>query len=64
MHATSMSPIRRLIRDALDLRQINADPERCACARPCSLGVHDLVLCFGLIYHLENPLARCAWRAR
>jgi SAM-dependent methyltransferase len=31
---------------------------------PASLGVFDLVLCFGLLYHLENPLRGMRnWRA-
>jgi tRNA (mo5U34)-methyltransferase len=45
-----------LIRDALRLPQIElveADVHGLDTAR---LGTHDLVLCFGLIYHLENPV--------
>lgn len=46
-----------LIRDALGftdrLRLLQSDVHALDAA---ALGTHDLVLCFGLIYHLENPV--------
>lgn len=46
----------RLIRDALGLPQINVIQSDVHALDTAALGVHDLVLCFGLIYHLENPV--------
>lgn len=45
-----------LIRDVYGLNQIK--PVQCDvhAARPEQLGTHDIVLCFGLLYHLENPV--------
>ncbi|PZQ14804.1 MAG: hypothetical protein DI564_09900 [Rhodanobacter denitrificans] len=45
-----------LIRDALDLSQIELRLSDVHALNAAELGVHDLVLCFGLIYHLENPV--------
>jgi hypothetical protein len=46
----------RLIRDALQLPQINVVQSDVHALDAQALGQHDLVLCFGLIYHLENPV--------
>ena len=45
-----------LVRDALGLARVQ--PEVCDVhdARAAQYGTHDVVLCFGLIYHLENPV--------
>lgn len=45
-----------LIRDALRLPQIELVEADVHALDPRALGTHDLVLCFGLIYHLENPV--------
>ena len=45
-----------LIRDALRLPQIELVESDVHALDTQSLGTHDLVLCFGLIYHLENPV--------
>src|SRR5687767_4669075 len=45
-----------LIRDALRLPQIELVEADVHALDTSGLGTHDLVLCFGLIYHLENPV--------
>jgi tRNA (mo5U34)-methyltransferase len=45
-----------LIRDALHLPQIELVEADVHALDTERLGTHDLVLCFGLIYHLENPV--------
>jgi tRNA (mo5U34)-methyltransferase len=45
-----------LIRDALRLPQIELVERDVHAVTAQDLGTHDLVLCFGLIYHLENPV--------
>jgi tRNA (mo5U34)-methyltransferase len=45
-----------LIRDALRLPQIELIEADVHTLDTRALGTHDLVLCFGLIYHLENPV--------
>lgn len=45
-----------LIRDALALSQIDLIERDVHAVTAQDLGTHDLVLCFGLIYHLENPV--------
>jgi tRNA (mo5U34)-methyltransferase len=45
-----------LIRDALRLPQIELIEADVHALDTRALGTHDLVLCFGLIYHLENPV--------
>lgn len=45
-----------LIRDALRLPQIELVQADVHALDTQQLGTHDLVLCFGLIYHLENPV--------
>ena len=46
-----------LIRDALDLKQWQLHQSDVHALAPQDIGgQHDLVLCFGLIYHLENPV--------
>lgn len=45
-----------LIRDALGLAQWQVKQADVHQLEPLGLGLHDLVLCFGLIYHLENPV--------
>lgn len=45
-----------LIRDALRLPQIELVESDVHALDTRALGTHDLVLCFGLIYHLENPV--------
>lgn len=45
-----------LIRDALGLRQIELFERDVHALDADTVGRHDLVLCFGLIYHLENPV--------
>lgn len=45
-----------LIRDALGLAQVQIQRSDVHALTADALGVHDLVLCFGLIYHLENPV--------
>lgn len=46
-----------LIRDALGLSQWQLHQSDVHALQPQDVGgVHDLVLCFGLIYHLENPV--------
>lgn len=45
-----------LIRDLLDLRQLTFQRDDVMTLDTDALGKHDLVLCLGLIYHLENPV--------
>ena len=45
-----------LIRDALSLPQWQLLQSDVHALDTAALGTHDLVLCFGLIYHLENPV--------
>lgn len=45
-----------LIRDALHLPQIALVERDVHTVAAEEFGLHDLVLCFGLIYHLENPV--------
>ena len=45
-----------LIRDALRLPQVELVQRDVHAVTAQDLGTHDLVLCFGLIYHLENPV--------
>lgn len=45
-----------LIRDALALPQWRIAQSDVHALDPAQYGQHDLVLCFGLIYHLENPV--------
>jgi tRNA (mo5U34)-methyltransferase len=45
-----------LIRDALGLAQWQLAQSDVHAVTPAQFGMHDLVLCFGLIYHLENPV--------
>lgn len=45
-----------LIRDALGLSQWQVRQSDVHALDTAALGLHDLVLCFGLIYHLENPV--------
>jgi tRNA (mo5U34)-methyltransferase len=45
-----------LIRDALALPQWQLQESDVHALDTGALGTHDLVLCFGLIYHLENPV--------
>jgi len=45
-----------LIRDALGLSQWQVRQSDVHALDTDALGLHDLVLCFGLIYHLENPV--------
>ena len=45
-----------LIRDALHLPQIGLVERDVHAVTAQEFGLHDLVLCFGLIYHLENPV--------
>jgi tRNA (mo5U34)-methyltransferase len=45
-----------LIRDALRLPQVELVERDVHAVTAQDLGTHDLVLCFGLIYHLENPV--------
>lgn len=45
-----------LIRDALNLGNWQVRQADVHQLDPLQLGLHDLVLCFGLIYHLENPV--------
>jgi hypothetical protein len=45
-----------LIRDALALPQVRTVQCDVHAAGAARFGRHDLVLCFGLIYHLENPV--------
>ena len=45
-----------LIRTALHLPQIAFTQRDVHAVTPQEFGLHDLVLCFGLIYHLENPV--------
>lgn len=45
-----------LIRDAMALPQIELREGDVHAIDTAALGQHDLVLCFGLIYHLENPV--------
>ncbi len=45
-----------LIRDALELPQWDLVQSDVHALSAEQLGQHDLVLCFGLIYHLENPV--------
>ena len=46
----------RLIRDALGLTQWSVEQGDVHQLDAAEIGEHDLVLCFGLIYHLENPV--------
>ena len=45
-----------LARDALGLEQLEFRQSDVHALDTAALGEHDLVLCFGLIYHLENPV--------
>jgi len=45
-----------LIRDALGLSAMRPVQSDVHAATATRFGTHDLVLCFGLIYHLENPI--------
>lgn len=45
-----------LIRDTLGLTQWQLSQSDVHAMTPEQFGTHDLVLCFGLIYHLENPV--------
>ncbi len=45
-----------LVRDALGLAQWTLRQSDVHDPALLDLGLHDLVLCFGLIYHLENPV--------
>ena len=45
-----------LMRDLLDLRTLAYLQSEVHALDAGALGAHDLVLCFGLIYHLENPV--------
>jgi tRNA (mo5U34)-methyltransferase len=45
-----------LIRDALGLAHWRLQQSDVHALDTAALGAHDLVLCFGLIYHLENPV--------
>ncbi len=45
-----------LIRDVYELDQIKTVQCDVHAAHPKQLGTHDIVLCFGLLYHLENPV--------
>jgi len=45
-----------LMRDVLDLRKLTYEQSDVHALDVTTLGTHDLVLCFGLIYHLENPI--------
>jgi tRNA (mo5U34)-methyltransferase len=45
-----------LIRDTLDLQQWSLVQRDVHAVTAEEFGQHDLVLCFGLIYHLENPV--------
>ena len=45
-----------LMRDALHLPQIELVERDVHAVTAQEFGLHDLVLCFGLIYHLENPV--------
>lgn len=45
-----------LIRDAMGLSNWSLLQSDIHDLDPASIGQHDLVLCFGLIYHLENPV--------
>jgi len=45
-----------LIRDALGLKNWHVRQSDVHAMDPAAFGQHDLVLCFGLIYHLENPV--------
>lgn len=45
-----------LIRDALGLDHWQLSQADIHTLTPEQQGMHDLVLCFGLIYHLENPV--------
>ncbi|MCC6507073.1 MAG: bifunctional 3-demethylubiquinone-9 3-methyltransferase/ 2-octaprenyl-6-hydroxy phenol methylase [Alphaproteobacteria bacterium ADurb.BinA280] len=46
----------RLIRDTLALSNLDLVQSDVHALDTAALGHHDLVLCFGLIYHLENPV--------
>lgn len=46
----------RLITQALSLPAITLEQGDVYTLDTAALGQHDLVLCFGLIYHLENPV--------
>lgn len=45
-----------LVRDALGLATLDFRQSDVHALDTTALGQHDLVLCFGLIYHLENPV--------
>jgi tRNA (mo5U34)-methyltransferase len=45
-----------LIRDTLGLSQWQLAERDVHAVTAAEFGTHDLVLCFGLIYHLENPV--------
>lgn len=45
-----------LARDAMGLSNWHIDQSDVHAMSPEQFGLHDLVLCFGLIYHLENPV--------
>jgi hypothetical protein len=45
-----------LMRDLLELRNLAYRQSDVHALDASALGSHDLVLCFGLIYHLENPI--------
>ncbi|MCB1554494.1 MAG: methyltransferase domain-containing protein [Xanthomonadales bacterium] len=45
-----------LIRDVLGLDHWQVVQSDIHDLTPAQAGIHDLVLCFGLIYHLENPV--------
>jgi tRNA (mo5U34)-methyltransferase len=45
-----------LIRDALGHAQLDFQQGDVHALDTAALGQHDLVLCFGLLYHLENPV--------
>ena len=46
----------RLIASALDLPNVGFEHSDVHALTPENAGLHDLVLCLGLIYHLENPV--------
>lgn len=45
-----------LMRDALQLEALSFRQSDVHTLDTAALGTHELVLCFGLIYHLENPV--------
>lgn len=46
----------RLIAEALGMRNVEIAQHDVHRVGPAELGTHDVVLCFGLIYHLEDPV--------